>query len=77
MSRFLSSFRRLQKKLVKLEMNNLSGNVGPALAHYAATKELPEQPWLRARVQWHLDISRVMHSSVPRPLPEDKGAENS
>jgi hypothetical protein len=55
----------------------MAGSLGVCLARYAATKELPEQPWLRAKVQWHVDIARAMNSTVPPPSDPDPGAENS
>jgi hypothetical protein len=65
MSRFLSSFKRLSRKVAKLELYNLSGELGPALAHYGATGELPPEPWLRQKVLWHKAVANAMFLTVP------------
>jgi hypothetical protein len=65
MSRFLSSFKRLSRKVSLLEKEHLSGELGPSLARYAATGELPEQAWLRDKVLWHRNMADLMDSTIP------------
>jgi hypothetical protein len=77
MSRFLSSYRRLQKKIVKLEMDNMTGDIGPCLIEYARSGTLPAQEWLRAKVLYLVNTARAMDETIPKPPAEDKGAESS
>jgi hypothetical protein len=76
-SRFLSSFKRLSRKISRLEVQNLTGNIGPALAEHARTGALPQEPWLQKKVLYLVNVALAMNSTVPRPLPENKGAESS
>jgi hypothetical protein len=75
MSRFISSYKRLARKVSLLEMAHLSDNLGPALIAYHKTGELPEQPWLRERVRWSLAVAHAMRDTMPGMPSEEQGQE--
>jgi hypothetical protein len=76
MSRFLSSYRRLSRKVQNLERQHLSGDVGPSLAEFSVSGRLPEQPWLKDAVKWHLAVAAAMAQTMPGLPPEDTGQES-
>jgi hypothetical protein len=81
MSRFLSSYKRLKRKVALLELNHMQGDLGKCLSAYHATGILPEQAWLRDRVRWHVAMAAAMWATVPpcasaiqeaAPIPQEE-----
>jgi hypothetical protein len=70
MSRFLSSFRRLAKKLRKLEAEHGVGNLGEALRQYALNGKLPADQGLRNRLWEHLAYAEAMAATLPGIPPD-------
>ncbi len=76
MSRFLSSYRRLRRRIEKFEAERLGGDLGPALAESAVTGRLPEQPRLRRQVLRCEAAARAMASTIPSPGQADEEQPN-
>ena len=73
MSRFLGSYKRLKRRIEKCQADRLGGEIGPALAEYAWTGELPLNPGLRAQIKRIEATVQAMAQTMPGPGPvEDK-----
>jgi hypothetical protein len=70
MSRFLSSYRRLEKKLSAMEARAGISDLGEAMRSYALTGELPEHPGAKETLLRYIAGGKIMLATLPGPGPE-------
>jgi hypothetical protein len=69
MSRFLGSYKRLKKRLAKLELQHKRGDIGPALQDFCLTGIVPGDPWLKKKVLQLMAAVEGMIQTLPGPGP--------
>jgi hypothetical protein len=77
MSRFLGSYRRLARKLRRLETENGGSGLGMAMIEHARTGKLPSAPGARAQLIWFLDTVEAMAQTMPGPGPSGNTQKGS